>query len=207
MTDDFLNYNKNGIGSQLILNKCYEGGKSVTEKKENPQKTLSKELLRQALLDLMKEKPYKQISITELTMQADLARRTFYRHFITIDDVLDYHIQMICNEMVVMFLEEEKKDFQILVVLYFKFWEGYKEFLLILKKNDLLFMLLQKTMAGIRQKLSEITNKTSCPISREYSFYFTAGGLWNLMVKWIEDGTKLSPEEMGYISKNIMDNL
>lgn len=179
----------------------------MTEKKENPQKTLSKELIRQALLDLMKEKPYKQISITELTLQADLARRTFYRHFMTIDDVLDYYIQIICNEMLGVFLEEEEeKDFQTLAILYFKFWEDYKDFLLILKKNDLLFMLLQKTMAGIRQKLSEITNKTTCSISREYSFYFTAGGLWNLLVKWIEDDTKLSPEEMGYIYKNIMEH-
>ena len=40
-----------------------------------------------------------------------------------------------------------------------------------------------------------------------YGFYFVAGGLWNLLVKWVEDGANESPEEMAAISVKIINRI
>jgi len=47
----------------------------------NPIAIQSREWLTNALLVLMEEKEFKNISITEIATKADLSRRTFYRIF------------------------------------------------------------------------------------------------------------------------------
>jgi AcrR family transcriptional regulator len=48
----------------------------------------TKEALQQALLDLIRQKPYEDIQIQEITDAANTARMTFYRHYGTKDDLL-----------------------------------------------------------------------------------------------------------------------
>ena len=48
----------------------------------------SRAKIRSALFELVKEKPYAQISVTELTERAGLNRKTFYMHYASLDDVL-----------------------------------------------------------------------------------------------------------------------
>ena len=58
----------------------------------NPIALQSKNMYVSALLELMNEKPYNQISISELSDKADLSRRTFYRLFNSMDEILLFHI-------------------------------------------------------------------------------------------------------------------
>ena len=58
--------------------------------KENPQKEVSRGRIVAALLDLMGDgTAYRDISVTLLAGRAGLSRRTFYRHFTSVDAVLD----------------------------------------------------------------------------------------------------------------------
>ena len=50
------------------------------ENKESRRVTMTKMLLKTALIELMQEKPFQQITIKELCEQADLNRTTFYLH-------------------------------------------------------------------------------------------------------------------------------
>lgn len=56
-----------------------------------PSKTAqqSKSWLTHSLLELMKEKSFSDITITEIAEKAQLDRRTFYRHFQSKKDILD----------------------------------------------------------------------------------------------------------------------
>lgn len=172
------------------------------KRKENVQKEISKEWIVNALLDLMDKKAYKQITITEVSNQADLSRRTFYRHFNTVDDVLDYHIRKESKELAMLFADglSQYKSFQDYVVIYFSFWEKHKVFLNVLKKNELLTVLLINFMPNVRENLSDSFSKDT---SSDYLFYFIFGGIWNLLVKWIEDGAIQTAIEMGEIANEI----
>lgn len=56
--------------------------------KENQRITLSKRLLKESLLHLLKKKHINDISVSELCQQAEINRTTFYRHYQIPHDVL-----------------------------------------------------------------------------------------------------------------------
>ena len=58
-----------------------------------------------ALLSLIRERPYEEVTITEICRRADVVRRSFYNNFQTKDDVVHYLINDIFCEM------ESKIDF------------------------------------------------------------------------------------------------
>lgn len=62
---------------------------------QNPIALRSKEWLANALLELMKNKPFREISISEIAEKADLSRRTFYRSFSSKEEVICFHLQTI----------------------------------------------------------------------------------------------------------------
>nr|WP_319487342.1 IS3 family transposase [uncultured Caproiciproducens sp.] len=62
---------------------------------QNPIALRSKEWLTKALLELMKNKPFQEISISEIAEKADLSRRTFYRSFSSKEEVICFHLQTI----------------------------------------------------------------------------------------------------------------
>lgn len=49
----------------------------------------SKALIRNALISLMREKPFEDITVTDIVNRADINRGTFYAHFKSPGDVLD----------------------------------------------------------------------------------------------------------------------
>jgi AcrR family transcriptional regulator len=50
--------------------------------------TRTRKLLRQALLELVGEKPYEEIRIRDLTDRADIGYATFFRHYDGVDDLM-----------------------------------------------------------------------------------------------------------------------
>ena len=49
----------------------------------------SKKLIREAMVRLMREKPFEKITITDIVKEADINRGTFYAHFKDSGDVLN----------------------------------------------------------------------------------------------------------------------
>lgn len=57
-------------------------------KNRNAQRSIR--LLKQAFMELLAEKPYEKISVSDVTRRADLNRGTFYAHFDNMDDLLRF---------------------------------------------------------------------------------------------------------------------
>ncbi len=60
--------------------------------KNNVKKTRSANLILATLLELMKEKPYDSITVTDINKRSYVARTTFYSLFNNMDDVLYYAV-------------------------------------------------------------------------------------------------------------------
>lgn len=194
-----------------------------SRKKEYPQAELSRQLLVEGLLRLMEKKDYRSISVSELCAEADIARRTFYRHFETIDDVLAYQLGKLTEEFVAYFFQHYKHDsIEQMVVLFFEFWEQHLHFLQLLKQNHLLYVLPETVLPAMRLKIREVgvgadpnalteteaASFSGC-LSRqdeiEYAFYFMSGGVLSLLSRWLESGGTLSPKEMGAIAQSTVN--
>ena len=55
---------------------------------DNPSAVRSQKEITAALLILMKEHPYNEITVKQILLESKLARKTFYRNFESKDDVL-----------------------------------------------------------------------------------------------------------------------
>jgi AcrR family transcriptional regulator len=71
-------------------------------KKNNPDRRIqrTRQALRQALMDLIKEKGYDSISVEEITQRANLGRATFYLHYKDKEDLLIDEFSELANERV-----------------------------------------------------------------------------------------------------------
>lgn len=155
-----------------------------------------------ALLSIMKEKLYQNITVQELSEAAQYDRRTYYRYFNTKDDILRLYCSHIFGEMAFLMKREEPLTLKSGITAYFAFWEKYIDFLQLLQQNNLLHFLEDEqdellyyhvgifVQPEIPQRL-----ETAPPLSR-YAFYFTSGGLWNILVHWIKEEPRRAPEEM-----------
>ena len=62
----------------------------MEEQKIDRRVRKTKSQLRQALMQLMTEKPFKSISVRELSERADINRGTFYIHYRDVSDLLQH---------------------------------------------------------------------------------------------------------------------
>ena len=170
----------------------------------HPQKAVSEALIVEALLSLMREKPYKNIRVTDLSARAGLSRRTFYRHFKTVGEVMDFYLQSICEEFIAFAAAypEAQKNLSSVVFVHFAFWERHKDFLLLLNDNDLLYKMVQGFTLRIHTKMMPNINSAE----DKYVYNFIVGGQWNLLVKWVKDGAVATPKEMSKIAIKIEEH-
>lgn len=172
--------------------------------KENPIAIQSKQWILTALLCLMEEKDFCHISIKELTLRAGLDRKTFYRNFSSKEEVLSMKLEELCF----LYLQKLQTLLQFtaytITQAYFAICYENKSFLMLLKQNNLLPLVLIKFDEYL-PKLNDIF--LSSPNYRnksDYELVYQAGGFWNATIHWINGGAKETPEEMAKIIAAIM---
>ncbi|WP_374212488.1 TetR/AcrR family transcriptional regulator C-terminal domain-containing protein [Tissierella sp. MB52-C2] len=61
--------------------------------------------------------------------------------------------------------------------------------------------LLPNVYVNFKAHLSQTKNKKSI----EYIVFYNAGGFWNLLIKWLEDGRTKTLEEMSAIVNEVLN--
>ncbi|MBO4387707.1 MAG: TetR/AcrR family transcriptional regulator [Treponema sp.] len=164
----------------------------------NPSAVRSKKEITQALLTLMRQYPYSQISVKQIIMEAKLARKTFYRNFESKDDVLLSLLRGILRE----YYAAVYNNMSDLLTVIFTFVNKNKKLLLLLDKNDMLYIPLQ----CINEYLPELHKKFFLETNPHYYLFenldadyimsFNIGAVWNMISLWIRRGMKDSPESV-----------
>lgn len=158
-------------------------------------------LIVEAMLELMGTKPFKNITISEITRQAGVVRNTFYAHFNTKEDILSHHMFHIFETGLKAYYEENVFDHEKMSKLYFGLWSENKDFLKLLNDNDLLSILNGFENQLDQLGLTELLN-AFCPVSEKAFIYlntFYASTLTCMIKQWVKTDMKESPEELGKI--------
>ena len=180
------------------------------KKSQNPSAVRSRQEISTALLKLMQEHPYDEISVKQIIMETSLARKTFYLNFRSKDDVLE----SILNELIREYTEalskanEEKNpagtkylDEAISVdtitnplSVIFSFCDKNKDLLSLLHKNKMLYLLLLR-LNEFLPEYSKTEDMSSNPFVKlmgelepDYLIAFNVGAIWNVLFKWIDRG-------------------
>ena len=172
----------------------------------NPSSIRSRNEISKALIKLMGKYPYSEITVTQIVMETDLVRKTFYRNFTSKDDVLDSIINSAIIEYADSLVESDEDPLTVI----FNFCEKNKKLLKLLHKNNMLYLLLLKLNETL-PKISETTDKEKNPFAKlmtglepDYLIAFNIGAVWNVIFKWVDRGMTDSPEK---IRTNIEDYL
>ena len=165
---------------------------------QNPSSIRSRKEITDALLKLMHEHPYQDISVKQIILETNLARRTFYRNYESKDDVLD----SVITDKITEYAEELTASPESSLDVIFRFCEKNKDFLMLLHKNSLLYLLLIKLNIMI-PKLNQITDRSDSVFAQivgdlepDYLVAFNVGAIWNVIFKWVERGMTESTDEI-----------
>lgn len=165
------------------------------EGKADRRSARTRRQLREALLELVVEKDYDKITIQEIVDRADVGRTTFYAHFQTKDELLvgaardsggARHEFLRTGDVldVSSLFEHLRENFHLFEPL--KNTDGWR-----VAKQSFCGQ-LEARWSGLLDQLDADLE----PSERDTVVQFLTGGLWTLMVWWLEQGMPLSSQEM-----------
>ncbi|MBB5182564.1 TetR/AcrR family transcriptional regulator [Catenisphaera adipataccumulans] len=172
-------------------------------KQTNPVAIRSQTLIGRSLYDLMKTRSYTDISVTELCRHAGVGRKTFYRNFETIADVLQYNM----DAFFASFLKNCPKDptFAEYSYYFFLFCKTYRERLALLYRNNLFFILEQRFLA-IAKDIQVNWGKEAGDQVR-YIHEFAVGGCVSLVFQWASRDFAEPVEEISTQAAEMLEKL
>ena len=162
----------------------------------NPSAVRSKIEITQALLKLMGEYPYSEITVKQIILTSSLARKTFYRNFESKDDVLCSLIKKSFREYFDI-VNNARGD---VLTTIFSYAEKNRDILMLLEKNDMLHLVLKcMNEDGPLLRKNEVSasnpfNELFEGLDSEYLIALNNGAVWNVMALWVHRGMKEDPQ-------------
>ena len=156
-------------------------------RKKNVNENFIKECIALSLINLMKEKNFSDITVTDICKKAGFGRTTYYRYFTNRKEDI---IENICLIRWQKRIENEsdlfKKDRNKLLLKHIYF---HKEFFLLLQKQNLLEALFYSIF-------KMFTDQNIQNVGVKYFNAYDAGGIFGLIYQWIIDGFIYDNEEI-----------
>ncbi len=169
--------------------------------KQNEINLLTKECILTALLRLMEEKPYKSISITDITSLAGVSRMAYYRNYNSKEEILIKHLED--EEKKVIESATVNKDTTIKDIIYYvsNFIQNNSE------------VIKAVYAAGLTHKLTDMLNKriySYFPISHQttegkYAVRFYVGAILSVYRYWIDNGMEEPADTVSEIVWKLID--
>jgi hypothetical protein len=168
------------------------------------RKDRNKQLLFQALIDLMEVKPVSRISVSELTERANVNRTSFYNFYTGIDDMIQKIEADLSKSLAEAFREyalevanhdsgnhdSATKLFSFL----FRFVKDNAKIFGFLLTPDTNHIVLQKTCNLLAEYVA-----TESP-EQQYSLPFITFGCIGVIQRWLQGGMKENPEDMALLA-------
>lgn len=159
---------------------------------QNPSAVRSQKEIIHALICLMNAYPYHDITVKQIILEAQIARKTFYRNFRSKDDVLSAYIDNILHRYALTLKQEADGQLSNILDIIFSFCTQNKAFLLLLRDNHMMHILLEKWNTFIPMIHEQVVNADCILYQRfsekqvSYIISYNVGAVWNIIMKWIE---------------------
>jgi AcrR family transcriptional regulator len=164
----------------------------------------SRKWLQDALAQLMKEKPFREIQITEIADRAQVSRPTFYLHYRSKEELLLSQVDVVfaefLNELSATILEGNY-DRQKYSILIFQYWERNAETLRMVMQAGLHEEFRERLRKYFSLAIKQLTARTEKPKADEQTLEFIvdfeSGGAYQLLTQWIARGMPYSARQIG----------
>lgn len=180
---------------------------------QNDKKHFSvKTEIENALVELLSEKPYIDITVTDLVKKANVSRTSFYRNYKSIENVVnsivEERMQFFEQEIrPVMYSDNERKWREFLFHYIYQVSRDYKK--LFSKNRNNIYSMQNMTIFFLKtnEKMErEQKGKTASSIRDKYCAVGKMALISDIIKKWADCGMEETPEEMvnyimGFITK------
>ena len=169
-----------------------------------------RELLEEALLELMRTKGYSQTTVTDLCRAADIPRRTFYHYFDCKEAVLHAVVENMLSECSLAVMLEFDRGFDAMkdsLIRNFRYWQGpAREKLDLLLDNGLSGEMMRSALRWLEsERLIALPRRPG--ISEKELEILTmvgASGFFTLLMHWRRNEYRETPEKMAEIAIRIL---
>lgn len=148
-----------------------------------------------AMLELLRNKPLDDISISELVEKAGVGRASFYRNFENKEGILRAHIGEIFHEWTDQYQENDGRPLSEQIRTLFEHFEQHRALYQLLSERGLIY-LLKDTMIGVMGIDPEQ------PALEAYARAYVAYSFYGWVEVWFQRGMKESAEEMAELFKS-----
>lgn len=157
--------------------------------------------IKNSLIDLLAEKNVSKITVTELSEKAMINRKTFYRHYHTVQDVVDDINYDMINDVISHAKKSDRDGNNLVNQLNFigiSIVENKEQINKILKNSPEVFgsgrsvELLKRFIEVSIRPVLNFKNETKL----KYLVEFVVSGFISVYVRWFNDGCAESPEKL-----------
>ena len=175
-----------------------------TEQSVNRQREIEK-----GFLEMLKEKKYEDITVSEICLRMNMPRKAFYRYFDAKDDVLSAMLDHTMSEYSGFSVDrsgESKRSLELELEEYFKYWYEKRHMLTALDNSGMIGALIERTINyPVGDRI--VTNKflpDDTDVVRERVFKFAFAGLVYTMIEWYRNGFDFTTKEMAKIACRLL---
>lgn len=168
-------------------------------KQKNKTAIRSQHMIADALFQLMKRKPFQQISVTEICAEAAVGRKTFYRNFELREDVIEFQLDLMRDEYQAELAELPVEQ------------QLQHHFVYIQKNADYFYNLYQNGLYQIAHEKFSVILPNTMPvwskdiIEQEYRSAYIVAGIEALQRVWIGRGYQESVEQVVEIARRMQE--
>ncbi len=162
----------------------------------------SRALLYDALLMLLDEKEYNDITIKDLSSESGVSRQTFYRIYNNKDEILLQYTDEMFDAFYSKVMGDWKrgKKLESIGTLNFQMWKDNKDHFVALQKAQLTYRILEQFIEYGNIFIEEIRNKKNKDKSfHRYLAYCLGGCTYTMIHGWFLDELKHPVKDLGTI--------
>lgn len=161
------------------------------------QREQSARMIETALFELMKEKDFARITVSEIVERADVARRTFYRLYRSKEEVIHCCFARLCLDYRNTYPALTKYDLARIAGDYFEFWYQHRELLLLMNQCGLDEMLYYEISRVSEEIVKNRIGSREIRSGQEAGFFasYSTGGFILLLRHWIMEGMEEKPDQ------------
>ena len=161
-------------------------------KGNNPSALRSQQMIVLALIDLMREYAYSEISITMLSTKAGVSRQTFYKMFASKEDVVGFVARTRCLDLELSLIKFNSISLEELAEHTFRFFRANIELIRQLTTNHLQGILQDQAQRALTDLLACFHCDDGILFDAS-NRAFIAGGLCAMLSLWAEQNDTFSP--------------
>lgn len=180
----------------------------------------TKHLIQDAFTELLEEKGFEGITISDLTEKANINRGTFYLHYRDKYDLLEQSedeivkgIKKIADELLIINMKEvlsfnDSQKPSLFVIKLFEYLLEHSKFVKVIlgPKGDPSFQVKLKEMMkkNMFLNMEKLSLKTDIMVPVDYLIAYVSSTYLGVIQHWLESGMKESPEEISLIYSRVM---